>query len=175
MPLSRDPDKRRRQLANLRRAPAAPAGNRRNLRHGGHAEVNVPGLDRARLELFDWLAEAAPVRDPGGGLPIADAATVELAARALARARAVDSWLQVHGFVDDRTGEVKPAAYYLERATRTADGLLSSLGMNPRERMRMGVDMARTVDLATAMSEPDDERRRALLDEAGVLGDEGDE
>lgn len=30
MPLSGDPSKRERQLANLRRAPPAPAGNARN-------------------------------------------------------------------------------------------------------------------------------------------------
>ena len=34
--------------------------------------------------------------------------------------------------------------------------------------MRSGLDAARTIDLATAMSEPDDERRAELLREAGL-------
>ena len=34
--------------------------------------------------------------------------------------------------------------------------------------MRSGFDAARTIDLASAMSEPDDERRAELLREAGL-------
>src|SRR5512132_14386 len=39
MPVSRDPEKQARQLANLRPAPAAPAGHSRSLVRGGRAEV----------------------------------------------------------------------------------------------------------------------------------------
>jgi hypothetical protein len=46
--------------------------------------------------------------------------------------------------------------------------LAESLGMTPRSRARLGLDLSRTVDLATAMSEPDDERRAELLREAGL-------
>jgi hypothetical protein len=45
---------------------------------------------------------------------------------------------------------------------------LDALGIGPAARARLGVDVARIADLATAMSEPDPERRRVLLREAGL-------
>ncbi|MGH2993753.1 MAG: hypothetical protein ACRDL1_09475 [Solirubrobacterales bacterium] len=45
--------------------------------------------------------------------------------------------------------------------------------MNPRDRAAHGLDLARRIDLASAMSEPDPDRRAELLREAGV--EEGDE
>ena len=68
---------------------------------------------------------------------------------------------------------MKPAVRYLEQATRTADRLLTVLGMNPRSRAALGLDLARATDLATAMSEPDPDRRAALMSEAGVPLEEG--
>jgi hypothetical protein len=122
------------------------------------------------LEIRDALADAAPVRDQAGELPAADEATV-LAARALCRVRRVEAWCDMHGYLDERTGDVKPAVRYLEQATRTANELLASLGMNPRSRMRLGVDLQR-IDLASAMSEEDPERRAELLREAGLEPEE---
>jgi Phage terminase, small subunit len=167
-PHSLDPEKAARQLANLRNAPPAPRGNTRTLRHGGRATAATLPVSEVVLEIRNALADAAPVRDQAGELPAADEATVELAARALCRVRRVEAWCDLHGFLDEKTGDVKPAVNYLEKATRTADQLLASLGMNPRARTRLGLDLARTTDLATAMSEPDDDRRRELLAEAGV-------
>jgi hypothetical protein len=46
--------------------------------------------------------------------------------------------------------------------------------MHAAMRARLGLDLARGIDLASAMSEPDDERRAELLRQAGVE-DEGDE
>jgi hypothetical protein len=86
--LSKKPDARRRQLANLTPAPPpAPPKNTRAATHGGHGKVTVPGARAAREEIMEALAAAAPVRDRNGGLPAADAAAVELAARARAGAR----------------------------------------------------------------------------------------
>jgi hypothetical protein len=50
---------------------------------------------------------------------------------------------------------------------------LERLAMTVPSHMRSGLDAARTIDLASAMSEPDDERRAELLREAGL--DEEDE
>jgi hypothetical protein len=44
--------------------------------------------------------------------------------------------------------------------------------MNPASRLKMGLDLARGIDLASAMSEPDPERRAELLRQAGIEGDE---
>src|SRR4051812_40302168 len=89
-------------LANLHAhpAPPAPRGHTRSLHHGGLAKVTIPGLDRARGEILDGLADGAPVKDPDGSLPAADLASVELAARALARVRSVDDWIAEHGPFD---------------------------------------------------------------------------
>jgi hypothetical protein len=149
-------------LANLRRGPGPgpplpppPKGNTRSLRHGGRAEVTIPGLDAARRDIYDRLAASAPVRGPEGELPAADEATVALAARALARHRSVDNWLAAHGVLDEKTGEPKKAVYYAESSARTADGLLAKLGMNPKDRAALGLDIARTshFDLARHWAE----------------------
>lgn len=154
---------------NLRTGPKAPKRNTRSVVHHGRTEhAVIPGTDEARAEIVEALAAAAPVRDPDGGLPAADAAIVEVAARELARIRNVDDWLARHGVLD-RRGHVRPAAGYLEKATRTLDRLLNSLGMNPRSRAVLGLDLARQQDMATAMSEPDPEKRRSMLRDAGVI------
>ena len=175
MPLSRDPDARSRQLGNLKPAPAAPAGNLRTLRHGGRATASTLPVAETAEEIRQALTDSAPVRDQAGELPAADEATVELAARALCRVRRVEAWCEQFGYLDEKTGDVKPAVRYLEQATRTADRLLGELGMNPRSRAALGLDLARTVDLATAMSEPDPARRAELMREAGVPLMEGDD
>lgn len=105
MPLSSDPERRRRQLQNLRRAPSddpavadrqrqnlrpappAPAGNARALVHGGRSELLLRDVEAEVAELAAALGDAAPVRDPDGGLPAADLIAVEAAARALKRYR----------------------------------------------------------------------------------------
>jgi hypothetical protein len=150
-------------LANLRRGPQpglkpAPRGNTLGLRHGGRAEITIPGLDQARQDIFDRLSASAPVRDERGELPAADEATVELAARALARHRSVDNWLAVHGILDEKTGEPKKAVYYAESSARTADGLLAKLGMNPKDRAALGLDVARAsqFDLARHWQDEDE-------------------
>ncbi len=174
-PASRDPAKHAIQRANLKPAPPAPVGNRQTFRHGGTATAATLPVSEAVREISDALARSAPVRDVEGALPAADEATVELAARALCRVRRVEAWCEQFGYLDEKTGDVKPAVRYLEQATRTADRLLGELGMNPRSRAALGLDLARTVDLATAMSEPDPARRAELMREAGVPLMEGDD
>ena len=44
MPVSRDPEKRARQLANLRPAPAAPAGHSASMQSGSLAAPRSRGL-----------------------------------------------------------------------------------------------------------------------------------
>jgi hypothetical protein len=120
-----------------------------------------------RQEILDRLAASAPVRGPEGGLPAADEATVELAARALARHRSVDNWLAAHGVLDEKSGEPKKAVWYAERSARTADGLLAKLGMNPKDRAALGLDIARTsqFDLARHWAESEDEAVDAEAEE----------
>jgi len=172
--LSRDDEARSRQLANLRRGgPPAEPGNALAVKHGAYSEVLLADVEAEVRELIDALGSAAPVRAADGSLPHADLAAVEQAARALRRYRTVSAWCDAHGRLEERTGKVKPAADLELRAERALGLALDSLGMNPRSRARLGLDLARSVDVASALSEPDPELRRELLQRAGMLGPEG--
>jgi hypothetical protein len=151
--------------------PPPPKGNKLALKHGAHAKPPANRVRALENGIYDALAAAAPVRD-GDSLPAADAATVRLAARTLARLESVSAWLDVHGPLDKR-GKPRSAANWERRLTATAAKLLASLGMNPQARARLGVDIQR-IDLATAMSHPDPERRAELMREAGLQPTEGD-
>ena len=110
MALSDRPAARERQLANLRQAPAAPAGNRRALRHGGYAEVARSRLEERTRQVFDELAVDAPLRDElAGELPAADHLIVSLLLQALIRLEDVTAYLTVNGLLDHK-GKVRPAA-----------------------------------------------------------------
>lgn len=148
MPLSSDPEARRRQLANLRPgARTAPPGNTRALRHGGYAEIARERIEERVAELLDALAADAPLRDPSGELPAPDAAIVHLLATALCRLESVERYLSAHGYLTD-TGDVRPAADLAARLRREAADYLDALGMTPRSRARLGLDLSRGFDLA---------------------------
>ena len=142
-------------LANLQRGGGRPAqpGDQRRLVHGGRSELLVRNVEAEVRELMDALGDAAPVRDPDGSLPVADLVAVERTARLLKRYRHLDQWLDLHGVLDERTGDVKPAA---ELAARTGESLaraLDQLGMTPTSRAKLGLDLARTHDVALQWSQ----------------------
>ena len=172
MPLSDNPAKRARQLGNLRPAPAAPKGNRLAVAHGGYATIARDRIDAKQREVFDALSEDAPLRDASGGLPRHDAVQVALLSEVLCRLDDVNAYLSARGYLDGK-GNVRPAAELAGRMRREASDYLDSLGMTPKSRAKLSIDLVRTTDLATAMSEPDDARRAELLREAGI--DEEDE
>jgi Phage terminase, small subunit len=151
VPLSRDPEKRARQLANLRPgAHVAPLGNTRTLKHGARRVILRAELDAEVAEIYRALAEAAPVRDPDGGLPAADEAAVEVAARALKRWREVNAWCNTFGRIEEKTGRVKPAVEAELACERALKAALRDLGLDPTARAKLGLDVARaqSFDLA---------------------------
>ena len=158
MPLSNDPEKRERQLANLRAAPPAPIGNARTVKHAALATAATMDVSAEVRAIFDALADAAPIRDHSGGLPAADEAAVEIAALALKRWRSVNTWCELHGRFEEKTGAEKPAARYELDAERALHKALDVLGMNPTSRMKLGLDVARaqSLDLARAWQVEDD-------------------
>lgn len=170
MPLSSDPDKRARQLANLK--PGAgqwKAGAAPHVRSGWRTRRPPPLLfDPVVAELADVLAADAPLRDADGELPAADRAAVESAAIDLLIVRRVHGFLQTKGWEDERGERLRPEVEHLGKANARLLGKLAQLGMTPTARSRLGLDIARTVDLATAMSEPDPERRALLMRAAGM-------
>ena len=168
--VSRDPQRRAAQLANLHAVPPASTG--RPPSHGGYSAVLVANVDDEIRELRDALAETAPLRDAdGGGLPAADIVAFERAARALRRYRAVDTWVSLHGALDERTGEVKPAARLADELGRSLDAILPQLGLTPAGRMKLGLDVAR----AQSFDPLSDWHRRRAAPDADVDADAQEE
>lgn len=162
-------------LANLRPGAGAGDGDLQRARgHGGYAAIARERLEAKTLAIFEALAADAPLRDGAGGLPAHDAAQVALLAECLCRLEDVAANIRDFGIFEPkrskRKGQIRPAVDLEARLRREAAGYLAELGMTPKARASLGADLARTVDLATAMSEPDPVRRAALMREAG-LGD----
>jgi hypothetical protein len=178
MPLSTDPRKRSRQLANLRPAPAPEAGNDRARRHGGYARVATERMERKVAEVFDALADDMPLKDHGGlG---ADAALVRVAAECACRLEDVSGYLRDYGLVDSNTDALRTHVIELEgKLRRELADYLDALGMSPRSRVKLGVDLVHAqLDAATLLSaareEPDADLRRSMLAAGGLIDpDEG--
>jgi hypothetical protein len=157
MPLSRNPFARRRQLANLAPLPPAPpADNTRARKHGGYGKVARERMERKVADVYDALAADAPLRDPEGELPHPDAAMVRLLAECLCRIESIGAYLRDHGIVDPKTNKPRESVIYLEaRLQNNASDYLDALGMSPRSRARLGLDLQRTAafDLAAHWAE----------------------
>lgn len=156
-PLSGNARARARSLANLQRGggvrPAAD-GHRPNLRHGAYAVIAADRLDAKAREVFAALAADAPLR-AAGELPAADGAAVRLAADALCRLDGLHDYLARRG-IEDAKGALRVVELDLERRLRAeAADHLDSLGMTPRARARLGLDVARAAgfDLAAQWAE----------------------
>ncbi len=116
-------------------------------------------MDGKARAIYSALAAEAPLRDAGGGLPAADRTAVELLALCLARLESIARWLELHGLLDPDSGEPR-AAVDLERRLRVeAADHAAALGLTPRARVALGLDLQRGFDLAQAMS--------ALTDDEG--------
>lgn len=138
--------------------PPAPAGNQRARRHGGYATVARERLDAKALAVFEALAADAPLRDQAdGGLPAADAAIVRLLAECLCRLEDVGAYLRDHGLLTE-AGEPRSCLDLERRLRIEAADYLDALGMTPRSRVRLHIDVQRGFDLALAMSAITDER-----------------
>jgi hypothetical protein len=155
--LSTDPARRSRQIANLRQggAPPAPGGNQRRVTHGGYAEVAAERADEKTAEIMRALSGDLPLRDASGQAPAADMAAVELLARSLVRLGDVSDWLTRRG-IEDPKGELRTGVLDLERRLRTeAADHADRLGLSPRARVALGLDLARSFDLAAAWATDD--------------------
>jgi Phage terminase, small subunit len=158
MPLSgRDPA-RKRQLDNLKPAPPAPPGNRRAVTHGAYAAIVRERHDRKRLQVFEALAFDVPLRE-GGELPRPDAVVVSLLAETLCRLEDVKRDIDDHGWRDRKTGDPKPVVTLERRLRREALDYAEALGMTPRSRARLGLDLAQLQRRDFALEAADDAER----------------
>lgn len=164
MPLSRDPEKRAKQLANLNRGGnPAPGGNAFRKTHGGYATVVAERVEAKVAEVFNVLEADAPLPHP------ANAVVLHLLAEALCRLDDVSANLRDHGLFDAKTKEPRRAIDVEAALRKEAAGYADDLGLTPRSRARLGLDVARTaISVAQALSEEDPQIRRALLREAGI-------
>lgn len=153
MPLSRDPDKRAKQLANLRAAPPAPRGHRRAVTHGGYSIVGPLERDRKARDIFEALAADAPMRDDAGGLPAADTAVVSLFARCLVQLERVEADMGDHGWKDRESGDPRPVVELARRLRGEALDYAEALGMTPRSRAKLGLDLTRTLSAGEALDD----------------------
>lgn len=159
--LSKRPAARARQLANLTPRPPAPeSGNQRARTHGGYATVARDRLEAKVLEVFDAVASDAPLRDADGELPRHDHAQVALLAECLCRLEDVSANLRDYGLFDQKTGAARPALEVERLLRREAADHLDAMGMSPRSRARLGLDVARGIDLAQAMAADAEAERR---------------
>lgn len=160
MPLSSKPAARARSLANLQPGAGAVGqeGNARAVTHGGYAQVARGRLSAKVLEVCDALAEDAPLREVDGSLPRQDAVVVELLAKALCRLQDVEADVTSHGVIQNRkTGTLRPAVEREQQLRREVLDYLEALGMTPRSRAKLGLDLQRGLDTAREMSALDRE------------------
>lgn len=148
MPLSRDPSKRSRQLSNLQPGRgAAGALNRRAVKHGAYARIADAELQSKARQIFEAIAEDAPVRDADGGLPAHDTIAVRLLAETLIRRDRVLAEEVAHGLeiaTGPRKGELRGVVQYGLKLDSQALDLMRELGMTPAARAKLGLDLART-------------------------------
>lgn len=143
-PLSSDPTKRTRQLANLRPgAKPAPKGNSRAATHSAYAKVSSAQLDKKAREILEALTADAPVREDDGSLPAADAPAVRMLADALVRLDTISTFLDQRGWLDD-DGKERPVLVYEGRLRGHALDLMRELGMTPASRAKLGLELVRT-------------------------------
>jgi len=166
VPLSDDPIKRARQLANLRPQPAPPPpeGNVRALVHGGRArKATLVTAGSWTERIYAELEAEAPLRDADGGLPLHDRQAVELLASALARLQAVSAWLDTRPAVDEK-GRPWPAEDTAHRLRLEIARGLDGLGLTPTSRAKLGLDLVRAATSASAAEVEESRAARERLD-----------
>lgn len=165
-PLSTDPVKRSRQLANLQPGRgAAGTGNRRTVAHGAYAQIATERLDVKAREVFAALTVDAPVRADGGGLPAADVAVVRLLADALCRLDDIGGYLARRGW-EGEDGKPRPVLDYEARLRAHSLDLMRELGMTPASRAKLGLDLIRGRSLEDELVDGREawRRREAAID-----------
>jgi hypothetical protein len=141
-------------IANLRRGGPVTPGNAFHGSHGGYRVVAEAELDAKARQVFEAVSADAPLRGEDGGLPSNDAVVVRLLADCLCRLDSVGAWLAGRW----ATTEARPALELEMRLRTQALDLAESMGMTPRSRARLGLDVkrAQSFDLARHWQEQDD-------------------
>ncbi len=124
----------------MRGANPAPVGNQRARTHGAFAAIATDRLEAKVAVVFEAIAADAPLRETDGGLPAADTIIVSMLAKTLCRLEDVEQYLALHGIVDG-DGAIRPAVEVERRLRADVGDSLDALGMTPRARARLGLDL----------------------------------
>jgi len=138
-----------------------------NVKHGAKAVVPVDRVEEKARQIDHLLAEV-PVLAPDGRPLIHDRGVIEMLATVRCRLDDIDAYISQHGVINPKTGKPHSAALWERRLQSHALKLEKELGLTPLARSKLGLNLARTADLAMAMSNPDPEKRAKQLGELGI-------
>ena len=139
MPLSRDPEKRAAQLANLKPGRGAGDGGlQRSRKHGAYAVIAASEMDAKVREVYEAIGADLPVRDPDGSVPGADAIPLRLLSETLIRRERVRESELKHG-VETPDGRLRGIVELGLRLDAQALKLCEQMGLTPASRVRIGV------------------------------------
>jgi phage terminase small subunit len=113
--------------------------------HGAYAALSPERIGAKVRAVTDALAQDAPVRDVDGGLPAADAVVVRQLGEALCRLDDISAYLQRRGW-EDESGRPRPVLEYEGRLRGHVLDLLRELGMTPKSRAALGLDLMRAAE-----------------------------
>jgi hypothetical protein len=160
-------------LANLQPGSGAPPGNSRALSHGGYAAIARERLDTRVREVFEALSADAPLRGHDGELPAADVVVVQNMAEAMCRRDDVRDNIRDYGLFDQKTGDLRPALDLERRLRREILKYADALGMTPRSRAALGLDLARTGSFDLARHWQDADAEEVVEGDAEEVGGDG--
>ena len=132
MALSRDPEARKRQLANRRNAPPPAKGNRSSLKTGAKSEVALAPIRAKHLSEI--------VKD----YPHLDMRRAWIAADRLAHLELASEFVDQHGLFRNKRGEIYPIVPLLERWRARAEDILAAAEAESKRSGRL--------DLASALA-----------------------
>ncbi|MFN8131641.1 MAG: hypothetical protein U0R70_08840 [Solirubrobacteraceae bacterium] len=181
-------DEGRRKMTPAKRAALelgrAGTGNRRATRHGMNEQV-IPATEESAVaravatELVALIPDLGPIReqilaglgdahrDDDGGVAAWAMESIETLLLLKWHVVMGARYLALHGHVDEKGRERPEVEMHGKKIDRYRRALADEAA-TLRSRVAGGLDLARTVDLASAMSERDPERRARLLEEAGL-------
>jgi hypothetical protein len=174
VPLSRDPEARKRSLANLRAgAGSGDGGLQRAIRHGAYAAVSEEDLTGKVRELVEAIGEDLPVREPDGGVPGADAIPLRLLGESLIRRERVRETEVRHG-IEAADGKLRGVVEFGLRLDAQIIRLCVELGLTPRSRAALGLDLARAESAAARSLDADLAASREAWERHGDAMIDGD-
>lgn len=127
------------------RHPDFGPSNQVATKHGAYAAIAERELTEKVRELFEAIGSDLPVRDAGGGVPAADVIPLRMLAETLIRRERVRETEMREGF-ETPDGRLRGVVEYGLRLDGHALKLCEQMGLTPRSRLALGVDLVRVAN-----------------------------